>query len=118
MLALAGLALFASQDAFAAPQNLSDADLVAYAARPYDHAAMMFKHITLGLYNGAPVVAEFPCSDVCPEYTTRVIHLDIAPGEACAAAGGVTESRRVPFSIATVERDFCIPKPLARPARP
>ena len=42
------------------------------------------------------------------------VHLDIAPGAACQGAGGVTQSRRVPFSIAMVMRDFCIPKPLAR----
>ena len=113
-LLLASATLLSAQPANAAPPQLSDADLVAYAARPYDHAAMMFKRIVIGLYRGAPVVAEFPCSDVCPQYTTRIIHFDIAPGAACTAAGGVTESRRVPFSIAMVERDFCIPGPLAR----
>jgi len=113
LLALAGVALLAPQRAIAGPPNLSDADLVAYAAKPFDHMTMMFKRITIGLYHGAPVIAEFPCSDVCPQYTTRIIRFDIAPGAACAAAGGVTQVRRVPFSIAMVEREFCIPKPLA-----
>lgn len=98
----------------AEPRALSDADLVAYAAAPYDQAAMMGKRITLGLHHGVAVVAEFPCSDVCPQYTKRIIHYDIAPGAACEAAGGVTQGRLVPFSIAVVMRDFCIPKPLAR----
>lgn len=97
----------------AAPRSLSDADLVAYAAQPFDKAAMMFKQVTLGLHHGVPVVAEFPCSDVCPAYTTRIIHYALAPGPACAAAGGVTQVRRVPFSIAMVDKDFCVPKPIA-----
>jgi hypothetical protein len=113
LLALAGAALLSPQRGVAAPHELSDAELVAYAARPFDQMAMMGKRITIGLYRGAPVIAEFPCSDVCPQYTTRLIHYDIAPGAACAAAGGVTQQRRVPFSIAMVERDFCVPKPLA-----
>jgi hypothetical protein len=103
--------------AAAEPRKLSDADLVAYDAQSFDHAAMMGKRVIVGLYNGVPVVAEFPCSDICPDYTTRIVHLDVAPGAACTAAGGVTQSRRVPFSIAMVERDFCIPRPLARPSR-
>jgi len=113
LLALASAALLAPQRVSAAPPKLSDADLIAYAAQPFDHMAMMGKRITIGLYRGAPVIAEFPCSDICPQYTTRLIHFDIAPGAACAAAGGVTQLRRVPFSIAMVEREFCIPKPLA-----
>jgi len=99
--------------ALAAPPTLSDADLVAYAAKPYDHAAMMFKHVVLGLNHGQTVVADFPCSDVCPTYTSRIIHYDLAPGAPCAAAGGVTVTRRVPYSIAMVAKDFCVPKALA-----
>ena len=100
--------------ASAGPREFSDSELVAYEAQPYDHAAMMGQHVLVGLYRGARVVADFPCSDVCPDYTTRIVHLDVAPGPACEAAGGVTEARRVPFSIAMVERDFCVPGPLAR----
>ena len=113
--ALAAAVLVSPQRlAAAGPPKLSDADLIAYDAQPFDHAAMMGKRVIVGLYRGAPVVAEFPCSDICPDYTTRIVHLDLAPGAACDAAGGVTEARRVPFSIAMVERDFCVPKPLAR----
>jgi|SRR5579872_1782543 len=112
--ALAGAALLSPQRATAEPPTLSDAELIAYAAQPYDHAAMMGRRITVGLHHGAAVIAEFPCSDVCPQYTTRIVHYDIAPGAACEAAGGVTQLRRVPFSIAMVEREFCIPKPLAQ----
>lgn len=113
LLVLASAALLSPQRVIAGPPKLSDAALVGYAAQPFDHMAMMGKRITIGLHHGAPVVAEFPCSDVCPQYTTRIIHYDVAPGAACEAAGGVTQLRRVPFSIAMVERQFCVPRPLA-----
>jgi hypothetical protein len=99
--------------AVAAPV-LTDADLVAYAARPYDKAAMMEKRITIGVHHGVPVIVDFPCSDICPQYTTQVIHYDLGPGAPCAAAGGVTVTRMVPFSIAVVEKQFCVPKVLAK----
>jgi hypothetical protein len=99
--------------AAAQPRGLSDADLVAYAASPFDHLAMMEKHVTVGLNHGVTVVADFPCSDICPQYTTRIIHYDVAPGARCTAAGGVTQTRRVPYSIAMIDKPFCIPKALA-----
>ena len=88
-------------------------DLVAYAAKPYDKAAMMEKSITLGVHHGARVIADFPCSDICPNYTTRIIHYDLAVGPPCAAVGGVTETRMVPFTIAVVRKQFCMPQVLA-----
>jgi hypothetical protein len=97
----------------AAPRQLSDAELVAYAASSFDQRAMMEKHVVVGLHRGQRVIADFPCSDICPQYTKRIIHYDVAPGAACAAAGGVTQTRSVPVSIAVMNKDFCIPKPLA-----
>jgi hypothetical protein len=92
---------------------LTDAALTAYAAASYDKAAMMAQHVQLGRHHGVAVVADFPCSDVCPAYTVRIIHYAVAPGPACAAAGGVSEMREVPFSIATREEAFCLPAVLA-----
>jgi len=112
-LSLAFAATGAAADAVAGPKDLSDAALAAYAAKPYDKAAMMERRVTLGRNHGVAVVADFPCSDVCPAYTVRIIHYDLAPGPACAAAGGVTEKRLVPFSIAVTEKAFCIPQALA-----
>jgi hypothetical protein len=105
-------ALIATPAAAQLPQ-LSDADLTAYAAKTYDKAAMMEQHVTLGVHNGVAVVADFPCSDVCPDYTTRIIHYAIGPGPACTAAGGVSVVRMVPYSIAEVEKEFCVPKVVA-----
>jgi hypothetical protein len=111
--ALATAAALASTARADAPPTLSDADLMAYAAKPFDKQAMMERHVTLGLHHGVPVVADFPCSDVCPAYTVRIIHYDVPPGEACAKAGGVTQARLVPYSIAEIEQGFCVPRALA-----
>jgi hypothetical protein len=114
----AALALAACVSPTVAPadpavRQLSDADLVALNAAPFDHAAMMFKHVVLGVNHGVQVVAEFPCSDVCPNYTTRIIHYALDPGPACTAAGGVVVKRQVPVSIAVMQQPFCVPKALA-----
>jgi hypothetical protein len=111
--ALAIAAALASAARADDPPALSDADLVADAAKPFDKDAMMERHVALGQHHGVPVVADFPCSDICPAYTIRIIHYDVAPGEACAKAGGVTQARLVPYSIAVIEKDFCVPKVLA-----
>jgi len=94
---------------------LTDADLVAYNARPFDKAAMMGHQLTLGVHHGTPVIVDFPCGDVCPQYTIRIIHYAVGPGPACQAIGGVTVTQDVPRSIATVPTDFCEPKALTVP---
>lgn len=63
---------------------LTDADIAAYAARPWDKAAMMDRHILLGFHNGGRVVVDFPCGDVCPDYTTRIIHYAVEPARDAA----------------------------------
>jgi len=104
------LAAFAAPALAAAPlRQLTDADLVAYAAEPFDKAAMMFKRVALGAHHGALVVADFPCGDVCPNYTVRIVHYDTAPGPACARLGGVIVTRSVPVSIAVTSQSFCVP---------
>ena len=75
--------------ATAAAENLSDEAVLQYASRNYDKGEMMDKHVVLGVHRGTPVVVEFPCSDVCPNYTVRVIHYDLATKQSCSEAGGV-----------------------------
>ena len=110
-----GLAALLSACASAASEaagSISDAELRAYAAKPFDRAAMMFKHVALGRNHGAPVVADFPCGDVCPNYTVRIIHYDLPPGPACAAAGGIEQKVMVPRGIAVSSVTYCVPKAL------
>jgi hypothetical protein len=95
------------------PGLLDDAALQAYAARPFDKHALMGQTVELGRHHGVPVVAEFPCADVCPQYTVRIIHYRLPPGGDCTAAGGVEETVGVPVAIAVLPKAFCVPKVLA-----
>jgi hypothetical protein len=92
--------------------RLDDAALHAYATQPWDKASLMGTTVPLGRYQGVPVVAEFPCADVCPKYTVRIIHYVLPEGMSCATAGGVEESVPVPVAITVMQKTFCFPKPL------
>src|SRR5690242_5629979 len=96
------------------PGLLDDAALAAYAAKPFDKQASMGQTVELGRNHGLPVVAEFPCSDVCPQYTVRIIHYRLPGGADCVAAGGVEKSVDVPVAIAVLPKTFCIPKVLVQ----
>ena len=95
------------------PDTLTDAQIKAYASAPFDQAKWMGKSVVLGVHHGARVVADFPCSDLCPDYTIRVIHYDVEPGQACDAIGGVKVARLIPMGIGAAERAYCVPKVLA-----
>jgi len=113
-------ALFAPTAGLADPDPgqavLTDDDLVAYAALPYNKVQMTGRWIDLGRHHDVPVVVEFPCGDVCPDYTVRIIHYAVPPGAPCDAIGGVTQTWRLPVGIAMGEQAYCIPEPLAKPA--
>ena len=91
--------------------DLSDAALMAYASHSYDKRSNMNTHLALGKNRAVPLVADFPCSDVCPDYTVRVIHYDV-PVSSCSDAGGVLKSLTVPVGISATEETFCFPKVL------
>jgi len=97
---------------------LTDADIAAYAARPWDKAAMMDRHILLGFHNGGRVVVDFPCGDVCPDYTTRIIHYAVRPGPGCGGLGGVLRYADIPRGPAHTRRAFCVPAVLGRESIP
>jgi hypothetical protein len=120
---VAALACAAAAPAAAPPagpqkaRRIGDAELLRYAASGFDKRKMMFKRDTLGLHRGTLVVADFPCSDVCPIYTRRIIHYDVAPPD-CARVGGMVVAETYPLGIAVTKRDFCEPTVLAkRPSR-
>ncbi|MGN2252882.1 hypothetical protein ACFWZ4_05865 [Frateuria sp. GZRe12] len=94
------------------PGLLDDAALAAYAAKPFDKHAMMGRTVELGRNHGVAVVAEFPCSDVCPQYTVRIIHYRLPEGADCASAGGVEKTVGVPVAIAVLPKTFCVPEAL------
>jgi len=95
-------------------RRLGDADLVRYAASKFDARKMMFRHETVGRYRGTLVVADFPCGDVCPDYTRRIIHFAVEP-EACGRTpGGVIVEETVPRGVAVQRRLYCEPAVIVR----
>jgi hypothetical protein len=104
--------LLLSAAACGTAQSLTEAGVLRYASTPYDKAALQNTRVSLGKLNGVEVVADHPCSDVCPTYTVRVIHFDVPPGTSCASAGGVEQALLVPVSIAMIEQVFCFPRVL------
>ena len=89
--------------------NLSDEQLLKYAKSPFDKKEMMFKEFILGYHNGTPVVVSFPCSDVCPAYTIRIIAYNVSQSD-CESVGGELKSIYVPVAIAVMPKEFCFPK--------
>ncbi|HZY33338.1 MAG TPA: hypothetical protein VFE75_06200 [Rhodanobacter sp.] len=109
--AVAGMAIGATACA-GTPAQMDAAALQAWAGKPWDKAALMNTTVALGRYRNVPVVAEFPCSDVCPQYTVRIIHYQLPPEASCASVGGVEKEVLVPIAIAVRPKTFCIPQPL------
>ena len=109
--AASGLCMVAAAPA-AAPRHLDDAALRAYAGRPWSKAALMNRTVELGRLRGVPVVAEFPCADVCPQYTVRIIHYRLPADTSCSAVGGVERTLLVPVAITVLSRTMCIPAAL------
>jgi hypothetical protein len=95
---------------------VSDAQLLRFAATKFDPRKMMFHREIIGLHRGALVVADYPCGDVCPAYTRRIIHYDVKAAD-CARTGGAIVSELVPRGPAVAKRDFCEPAVLAGRSR-
>ncbi|HWA63014.1 MAG TPA: hypothetical protein VG939_16660 [Caulobacteraceae bacterium] len=95
------------------PDTLTDAAIAAYDKADFDKGAMMHHRVQLGVHHGAHVVADHPCSDLCPNYTVRIVHYDLGDGQTCAGVGGAEVQRSVPLGIGVSMEPFCVPKVLA-----
>lgn len=105
------LAVAASSLAPAAGETLSrltDRDIRALAQQSFDKRTMMGKRLELGRHNGVPVIAEFPCSDVCPEATRRILRYEVDLAR-CDQIDGRLVATFVPRGIGTQRRLFCVP---------
>lgn len=76
------------QRARAPIRALSDADLVRYASKRFDPMKAPTGREVLGRHRGTMVVVDFPCSDVCPQETRRIIHYDVPVGDCRRVRGG------------------------------
>ena len=105
-----GVALVATTACLGEQGAMSEALLLEYASTPYKKGAHGADHQVLGKLNDVDVVVDFICSDVCPDYTVRIIHFDVEPGPKCDEIGGVEQSVVVPIAIAAMPKLFCFPK--------
>jgi hypothetical protein len=90
---------------------LSDSDLIRLAAQSYDKSRMMNKSNLVGSHRGTAVRVDYFCGDICPDYTTKVIHYDAAPG-ACPKESGEVLHVGVPGAASVMLRPFCFPRVL------
>ena len=109
IIAVASMAACASAGT---PAQMDAAALQAWAGKPWDKAALMHATVDVGRYRGVPVVAEHPCSDVCPQYTVRIIHYRLPADASCASVGGVEKQVLVPIAITVRPKTFCVPDAL------
>ena len=95
------------------PQNLppiDDAALIDFVRRPFDPMSDRTAWPrTLGTHRGVPVIVSYTCSDLCPDYTKRIVRYNLLPGEQCTLAGGISKDIVVPRGIGTGLRRYCIP---------
>lgn len=115
-IAVAGLAIGTAAGATASAQ-VDAAALQAYAGKPWDKATLMNSRVDVDRYQDVPVVAEFPCADVCPQYTVRIIHYRLSPDASCTSVGGVEKQVLASVAIAVLPKTFCIPEPLVAPGQ-
>jgi hypothetical protein len=91
---------------------LTDQDILTIATRAYDKNKITKSRLILGRHNNSIVIADYICSDICPDYTVRVIHYDLRNEQKCSDVGGVEKQMLIPVSIASTYKTFCFPKPL------
>ncbi len=95
-------------------EPISDQQIVIASKRHFDATKLLDQRKILGKHNGALVVADYPCGDICPDYTSRHIHYDVQVGPECDAVGGVEQLEGVSVAAANEAAAFCIPKVLKR----
>lgn len=88
---------------------LTDEELLEYAQSSFDKKEMMFKDMIIGTHNGTSVRVTFPCADLCPDYTTRVMRYDVDVSQ-CASVGGAVKALYVPIAAGLANQTFCFPK--------
>lgn len=104
---IAGLEMLSGADKL---PPIDDAAILAFVKKPFDPMSDPTKWPrTLGMHRGAPVVVSYTCSDVCPNYTKRIVRYNVYAGPACERMGGVSKDIVVPKGIGAGPRRYCIP---------
>lgn len=79
-----------------------------YITGRFDKREMMHKTIVLGSYKDTRVISEHPCSDMCPDYTIRIVRYDIDVNN-CDKVAGTKKAFNVPVGIAVMLKEYCVP---------
>ena len=96
----------------ACASELTDKDLLEYVTSDFNQEKMWGKNIKIGYHQGIEVRARFPCSDICPVYTTRIVYYNLSM-ESCESQDGIIKPVLVPFAISERLEDFCLPPVIA-----
>jgi hypothetical protein len=90
-------------------RHLTDSEVLSYASTSYDKRLYNQPPKILGSLRGFDVVVEYKCSDICPNYTVRVIRFELPGGSSCNEAGGrYTHFELPPFSMQP-DDGYCVP---------
>ena len=90
------------------PPRIGDAALLRFARSRFDPFARTDRVRVLGVHRGTLVVVDYPCGDVCPAYTRRIIHYDVPP-EACQRVRGTIVNELLPRGPAVRPVPYCEP---------
>ncbi|MBN2014055.1 MAG: hypothetical protein JW778_02645 [Candidatus Altiarchaeota archaeon] len=101
--------MYESKKQIPSNETLSDEGLLRYARSSFNKEEMIFEDYIIGYHNGVPVRVSFPCSDVCPQYTVRVIRYNVSLSD-CISVGGEIRSIYVPVGIGAMAEEFCFPQ--------
>ncbi len=107
-LVVALMALAATGSPSVRPRRIGDSDLLRFARSRFDPFARTDRVRVLGIHRGTLVVVDYPCGDVCPAYTKRIVHYDVPP-EACARVGGTIVNELIPRGPAVMPKPYCEP---------
>jgi hypothetical protein len=117
----AWIALGLAASPAARPPRIGDSGLLRFARSRFDPFERGPRVRVLGVHRGTLVVVDYPCGDVCPAYTKRIIHYDVPP-EACGRVGGTIVNELIPRGPAVMPLPYCEPKVIVgikpRPSSP
>ena len=90
-------------------KELTSAQVLSLLKQNYDLETLSGSKVIVGKYMGTAVVVDFPCSDVCPANTFKIVRYDVEWNQ-CADIGGKIEELKFPMGIAVGLKKFCVPK--------
>ena len=95
-----------------AEEALTNNRILKFAMEPYAKSAKMNTTEILGTHNKNILQVIYPCGDICPDYTKRIIHYKIEMKN-CKNIGGIIKKKRIVRGRASNIESFCVPVVIA-----